>query len=95
MKASLPWSTHASQVSTHAYAVFSNAAERWLLAPDPDQSDQMRGRAWRMGTRTTAATLSFRFSSFSISPQTADGGAWKMFGVAGGGGGAPVSQDSG
>ena len=56
--AKLPWSGHASLSMSRLYATFSNAAERFALAVDPNSTDAMRGRAWRAGTTITTASLS-------------------------------------
>ena len=68
-QAKLPWSGRASLSMSNLYATFSNAAERYAMAPDPNSTDAMRGRAWRAGTKTTTASLSCAPDHFFIKPE--------------------------
>ena len=78
-KGQAPWNGNASSEATLSYAIFSNAAERYALANNQEATEDMRGRAWRVGTRITIASLACPPEHFYRKPMLA---FWEKLGTA-------------
>ena len=70
-KGQAPWNGNASSEATWSCAIFSNAAERYALANNQEATEDMRARAWRVGTRITIASLACPPEHFYRKPMLA------------------------
>ena len=74
-----PWCGNASPVATWSYAIYSKAAERFALANNQESTDDMRGRAWRVGAKVATASLACAPEHFYRKPTLS---FWEKLGTA-------------